>query len=232
MNQTLARLGRSALDLIYPPRCAVCGRGGDFLCDACLARLPAADGRRCPVCWSPLLEPDCRACSEHPLPLERLRAAFRYEGEVRRLIHAFKFGYQSSLAPRLGAALTACWQLHAFAADYVVPVPLTGSRRRERGFNQADLLARELGRGTGVPVLPALRRRSFARAQAQSASAGERRHNVEAAFVADPGVDLAGQRIVLVDDITTTGATLAACTLALLDGGAAAVSALTLARED
>ena len=173
---------------------------------------------------------DCRACSEHPLAMTRTRAAFRYEGDVRRIVHAFKFGGQSALAASLGEVLTGVWEEHGFDVDAIVPVPLTAMRRRTRGFNQALLLAREVSRASSVAVDEVLRRRRGGPPQAGSASAVERRRNVEGAFEA--GRLVAGKRLLLIDDVITTGATLDACARALIDAGASEVSALTLARED
>jgi ComF family protein len=229
---TITSLGRLALDLVYPPRCAVCGAGGSFLCDRCIDALPRADGLRCPRCWLPRRGPQCFACAEHPPHLERLRSAFRYESGVIRLVHAFKFGSQSSLAPALGALLAGAYEQHGLDASVIVPVPLTASRRRVRGYNQALLMARELSKHTGVPVVEALRRNGHSIAQAVSASAEQRRRNVEGVFALAKGQDVAGARVLLLDDVATTGATLNACAAVLLQAGAAAVSGLTLARED
>jgi len=232
-NLSLSAIGRAALDILYPPRCALCGRDGALLCDACLALLPRADGRRCEVCWLPLGSYEaCRACAEHRVALTRLRSAFRYEGETRRLLHAYKFGGQSSLAPLLARSLAECFAAHGLAADVVVPVPLTGRRRRQRGYNQALLLARELAKGLGLPAVEALRRRRFPGPQSRSASAEERRRNVEGAFEVADAAGVAGRRVLLIDDVATTGATLDACARALLAAGAAEALALTLARED
>ncbi len=232
-NLSLASIGRAALDLLYPPRCALCGRGGALLCPACLGALPRAEGRRCDVCWLPL-GPDraCRACGEHPPAFSRLRSPFRYADDVRRLVHAFKYGGQSSLAPLLARPLAECYSAQRLEADVVVPVPLTGRRRRQRGFNQAALVGCELGRSLGLPTVEALRRRRFPGPQAGSASAEERRRNVEGAFVVADARRVAGRRALLVDDVATTGATLDACARALLEAGVAEALALTLARED
>ena len=229
---SISRLGRAALDLIYPPRCAVCGTSGVFVCEGCIAGLPRADGRRCERCWLPLRGRECYACAEHPSRLERLRSAFRYEGGVRHVVHAFKFGGQSSLAPSLGNLLAEAGELYGLEADAIVPVPLTASRRRIRGYNQALLMANELSQRTGVPVAEALRRTGHGATQAGSASAEERRRNVEGVFSLAKGQSVSGARMLLLDDVATTGATLDACAKVILEAGAASVSALTLARED
>src|SRR5690606_37665602 len=121
---------------------------------------------------------------------------------------------------------------HALGADVIVPVPLTGLRRRQRGYNQAALMARELSKALDIPAADALSRRGHAKPQAGPPSAEQRRRNVEGVFsVAKPDA-IAGSHVLLIDDVATTGATISACAEVLLEAGAAAVSALTLARED
>jgi ComF family protein len=164
--------------------------------------------------------------------LTQLRSVYRYEGGVRTLVHAFKFRGQTSLGKTLGEQLTSCYIEHGLLANVVVPVPLAASRRRSRGYNQASLLARELSRSTGIPVTDALRRVGHAKPQANSATAEERRANVIGAFEANQNCDVTGLRVLIIDDVATTGATLNACAEALLAAGAAEVIGLTLARED
>ena len=230
--QSLMNLGSAALDLVYPPRCALCERLGTFLCEGCVEGLSRADGRRCDACWLPLRGAKCAACAEHPTSLSRLRSVFRYEGDVRRLVHAFKFGGQSALGKALAAQLAGCYHEYALAADVVVAVPLTGSRRRSRGYNQAALVAREVAREIGLPAADALRRRGNATPQAASATAEQRRSNVVGVFEPVKGADVTGQRVLLIDDVATTGATLGACADMLSAMGARGVIGLTLARED
>lgn len=232
-NLNLAALGRTALDLVYPPRCVLCGHGGAFLCAPCLWSLPRAEGRRCDACWLPLdASSACRSCGEHALALSHLRSVFRYDGDVRRLVHSFKFGRQRVLAPVLAQPMAARFKAAGLTADLVVSVPLSGMRRRLRGFNQAALLAAAIGRTLDLPVAEALRRRRFAGPQAKSASAEERRRNVVDAFATTRSDYVDGRRVLLVDDVATTGATLEACARVLLDAGAREVIGLTFARED
>ncbi len=231
VTRNLGRIGEAALDLIYPPRCALCEKQGSFLCDECLDKLPRADGQRCDVCWLPRRGSSCQTCAEHPIFLNRLRSVFRYGGEVQRLVQAFKFQGQSSLGRTLAAQLTGCYAEHAFAADIVVPVPLSGARRRRRGYNQAALLAREVARELGLPMSEAMRRLGNPTPQARS-TAEQRRRNVSGVFEVAKSEAVAGRRVLLIDDVATTGATLSACAEALLATGASEVIGLTLARED
>jgi len=225
-------VGRMALDLVYPPVCGVCGRPGAFVCPGCLDTLPRTNGARCEVCWLPLRGAQCYACTSRPLPLEMLRAPFRYEGAVRHVVRAFKFGGQSSLAPLLATQLSEAYENYRFDVDLIVPVPLTGARKRWRGYNQALLLAGELGRRQQLPVVEAMRRRGSTAAQAESSGVEQRFRNVQGAFSVMKPEAVRGQRVLLIDDVATTSATLSACAVQLLDAGASAVLGLTVARED
>jgi ComF family protein len=226
------RLGQVALDLVFPPRCVACGLGGTFLCDACARSMPAAAAPRCPCCWRPGVAGRCLLCQVEPPAFDGLRASFVYDATARELVHALKYQGVSALAPPMASFMAQTAQREALAADIVVPVPLSGMRQRTRGYNQAEALARELGRELGLPVRPsALRRRRHTPPQVRSRDAGERRRNVAGAFQGE-GNEVAGRAVLLVDDVTTTGATLSACAGARRQAGAGAVWALAFARED
>ena len=233
VTKHLLNIRRAALDLLYPPRCVLCESAGPFLCDECLQRLTRAEGRRCEVCWLPLRHDwFCYACNEHPSSLTALRSVFRYEGDVRRLVHAFKFGGQSCLAEALSQQLYEAYEQHELGVDAITAVPLTGLRRRTRGYNQAALLAQNLSRWLELPYVEPLMRRGGAMPQAQSPRAEQRRANVAGAFALRDAASVDGRRVLLLDDVATTGATLNACATELLNAGASAVYGLTLARED
>jgi ComF family protein len=138
----------------------------------------------------------------------------------------------TALAHPMGSLLANAWRDYALAADLVVAVPLSGLRRRTRGYNQAETLARELAGELRLPwERHALRRTRHTGRQARTLDAEARRRNVARAFVAGRPI-VAGKAIVLVDDVTTTGATLASCSAALKEAGAHTVHALAFARED
>jgi ComF family protein len=153
-----------------------------------------------------------------------------YEGTLRKLIHLFKYGRIRTLAKPLGDHLAlAIPRDQKF--DLIVPMPLHWRRRWERGFNQSALLAREIARRYAIPVVSAARRTRATRSQA-GLSHHERRSNVSRAFAVKRKSRIAGQRVLLIDDVMTTGATASACAQALRDAGAKYVALLTLARTD
>ncbi|MBZ5577141.1 MAG: ComF family protein [Acidobacteriia bacterium] len=153
-----------------------------------------------------------------------------YEGLLREWIHLYKYGRIKTLARPLEQLLArAVPRDERF--DAIVPVPLHWRRQWQRGFNQAELLARGLSRRLGIPVVKALRRSRSTQAQAGLSNTG-RRKNVTAAFRSRRGQVVAGQRILLIDDVMTTGSTAAACAMALKRAGAARVALGTVARVD
>jgi len=155
-----------------------------------------------------------------------------YEGPLRSLIHLYKYSGMKPLARTLAALMERAISIDEHF-DAVVPVPLHWRRQWDRGFNQAELLARHIAKRRGIPVLQALRRKRATATQAGLASAGRRR-NVAGAFVlrSTPDERLKNGKILLIDDVMTTGATASACASALKRGGALSVSLLTLARVD
>lgn len=228
----IERFGRSALDFVFPARCVSCGVNGTFLCDPCAATLDRALPPRCHRCWRPGVSGTCAACQVAPPPFDGLRAAFVYQGLARELVQALKYRGVTALAGRLASLCGAALDEWAFDSDVIVPVPLAGLRQRTRGYNQAELLARQVGKGLGLPVSTrALVRKRRAPPQARSAGMEERYRNVAGAFQARPSA-LGGGSVLLIDDVTTTGATLADCARALREAGASRVWAFAFGRED
>jgi ComF family protein len=169
----------------------------------------------------------CALCRSGLRGFDAAYAFGAYEGALRKLIHLFKYGRMRTLARPLGGLLTRALPRDE-SFDAIVPVPLYWRRRLQRGFNQAELLARGISRSTGIPVARALRRVQATPTQA-GLSNSARRRNVAAAFVSR---NAAGQRILLIDDVLTTGSTATACANALKRAGAKRVALLTVARVD
>ncbi len=227
-------LWERALDLVFPPRCVACAAFGSFLCYACLSSAPRAEPPRCPVCWMPTDRTDahCWRCYDRTFSFEGARCPFVYDGVARRAVHALKYDGLFAVAPTMATDMAACLRDWAPPVAAAVPVPLAGGRRRSRGYNQSELLAREVARQAGLPVLPhALGRRRAAPPQARSADEAARRANVAGAFAAESSRLPAGG-VLLIDDVMTSGATLDACAAALRAAGSGPIFALTFARED
>lgn len=227
-------------DLVLPPACPVCR-----------IRLGSAGGL-CPDCWQTvrfLERPWCERLGT-PLPIDlgpgilsaaaiadpplftRARSAVSYEGPVPDLVHALKYADRTDLAPMLGAWMARVAHELAADADVLVPIPLHWGRLASRRFNQAALLAHEVGKLTGLPVATRLLLRTRRTPQQVGLGRDDRERNMRGAFSVPDSkkADLAGRRPILVDDVLTTGATLEAATRALLAAGARAVDVLTLAR--
>jgi ComF family protein len=246
------RVGLTALvDLLLPPFCAVCdavlqdGRR-DPLCGACWRNVERVTPPLCAVCGLPLgryrTSPPpavdrsptarCGPCRARPPAFAYARSAATYDEVVREALHAFKFRGQRALAAPLGdlIAETGLETLPVAAPDLLIPVPLFPGRERTRGFNQAALLARRVGRSWGLPVhRDVLVRAIDTRAQTEL-TGRERRQNVRGAFRVRRPDTVAGRHVIVVDDILTTGSTAGACALALYRAGAATVGVLTVAR--
>ncbi|HLB23736.1 MAG TPA: phosphoribosyltransferase family protein, partial [Dehalococcoidia bacterium] len=217
---------RVALDLLFPPQCAVCRAGGSVLCDLCVALLPLAEPPRCVRCWDDIRTGSrCPPCAAAPPAFVAVRSPYVHADAARDLVHLFKYEGLTSLARPMASLMVA--SARALPADLVVPVPLHRGRQRARGYNQATLLAGHLARDMGLPCDPrAARRIRATKPLAKSMSREERSSIVAGAFGADP-VRAEGRVVLLVDDVVTTGATLDACARALLDAGARQVRAVT-----
>ncbi len=201
----------AGLDLLYPPRCAGCGRLDTVWCQDCDRAFAAAEG--------PLLLPP------HP-PLAGSIAATHHAGEAREAIHALKYGHCREMAVILGRPMARALAAAHWQADSLVPVPLHATRFRERGYNQAQWLADAVALLTGLECLTTGLARIRSTPHQVGANAADRRARMAGAFEA-VGDTLHGRRLILVDDVFTTGATLQACAQAALAGGAAAVFSLT-----
>jgi ComF family protein len=214
---------RLALRELLPARCGACGRFGEFLCAGCRAAMLWADGPRCEACWQRSGRRLCPRCEEYGAVCSAIRACCMYDGPAKQVVLGVKYAGHHALAAVMAEVMAERWSGFGLVADVVVPVPLHPRRRRERGFNQAALLADGLGRGLALPLdAVSLRRSRPTPPQARSSGADERRANVFGAFTCAVG-PLSGRRALLVDDVTTTGATFTACGTALLEAGVAAV---------
>lgn len=229
LRTALRNAGRGMIDLFYPPRCAGCGRMGQFFCDACRERTETPPWPACRRCGQPgVSDALCPTCFSTPSHLDRIVAAALFTHPLRDAIHDLKYANVRSLADPLAALLIAAWPRVGASADLIVPVPLHRKRQAERGYNQSALLAHALGQAVGVQVNDKVLVRSRATRQQVGLGRAERALNVAGAFTCQG--EIQGQRIALLDDVCTTGSTLEACAEALRDAGASSVWAFTLAR--
>lgn len=213
----------------WPAHCPLCGaarsEGGAF-CGGCAAALPALPAQRCRVCAIGLAAGElCGACLDRPPYYDGVSAAYAYAFPVDALIHAYKYGGELSLAPVLGAALA---QAASAETDALVPMPLSDTRLRERGFNQALELARHAGRALGVAVRARACRKTRDTPPQAALPWAARTRNVRGAFVCDE--DFEGLRVAVVDDVMTTGATVNELARNLKRAGAASVWVWVVAR--
>ncbi len=218
------------IDLLFPPRCGGCQAAGSLWCEACRAAVKPIVPPWCEKCGEPFVtERLCANCRAYPLEIEKIRSVAVFDGVLRQAIHRFKYQRVSSLAEPFGNMLADYWRAEQLAADWLIPVPLHPSRERDRGYNQSELLARQLARRVNVPVRRNGLRRTRATAVQMTLNAVQRRENVVGAFECVEA-RVRGMRVVIVDDVSTTGATLDACAQAVLKAGAVSVMGLTLAR--
>jgi ComF family protein len=234
----LRSLAETLRDLFFPAHCAGCGAAVDagWFCPACTARIRRLPEPFCSVCSQPyagtMSQFVCINCRGRAFHFDCAVSVMHSRGVVRDLVHRLKYGGELWLGGILGEFLALGWddpRLTRCPIDALVPVPLHPLRRREREFNQAEILARELGRRKHVPVLDALRRRRHTTTQTHF-DRRRRMQNLRDAFELRQNAPVEGKHLLLVDDVLTTGSTLDECARVLLDAGAETVRALTVAR--
>jgi len=228
----VAKLRGIALNLLFPQRCIGCGKEGDFLCYSCRSSLPRVMPPLCPKCGRPQLSGIlCSSCVSWRAEIDGIRSPFRFDGVMRQAIHQLKYRNIRALAAPLAQLLSDYLITNPVPGEVLVPVPLHRKRLRERGYNQSSLLARELAKLTSLPIVDDyLIRQRYALPQAKTSTVDERQSNVVNAFTCRDK-RLQNKPVLLIDDVSTSGATLNACATALKAAGAASVWGLVLARE-
>ncbi len=229
-----------ALDVLLPPQCLGCGElvdGGGLLCAPCWDRMEFPGPPCCDACGLPFEYhlgdgALCGACTRRRPPYHRARAALTYDDNSRRLVLAFKHGDRTEAAPAFGRWLARAGAELIADADLVTPVPLHWTRLFTRRFNQSALLAHGVSRMTDLPVAPDLLIRRRRTPSQGRLSPPARRRNVSGAFTvrSSQAERIRDKRVLVIDDVMTTGATAEAVSRTLLRSGAAAVDVLTLAR--
>ena len=231
---------RTLSSLFYPPLCVVCSSKVDereYLCASCHGRAPRITAPFCAKCSEPFSGAitqtfSCANCEHRTLHFDAAVAVYRSRGLVRKLVHEFKYGHQRylrhPLAVWLGETMTDS-RLRGRRFDLIVPVPLHPARERERGFNQATLLAELLSSRIAVPLRSVLERIRYTTTQTVY-DRSERMENLHDAFRLRKKMNVRELRVLLIDDVLTTGSTLSECARILKAGGATSVHAATAAR--
>ena len=233
-GQVVYRLNRwlwTGIDWLYPPHCGGCQNQGARWCLECQSKTELiSTSLVCSRCGIPQTEAGlCNNCQAGLPHFNELRAWAVYKGPVRQAVHRLKYKRNIGLGEVFGRRLMECVLNLHWQVDAVIPVPLGIARLAQRGYNQASLLARPVAWGLGLDYIPqALQRVRETRSQVEL-SLLERKRNVIGAFHAKRD-QVKGRRILVIDDVATSGATIDACAAALLEGGAAYVYGLTLAR--
>ena len=233
-RNALSMAGEGSLAILFPPNCLLCGRPTarlNVLCDECMESLPSLTGPRCIKCQEPLKDPSvdlCRACGTRKRWFDRAVSLGPYEGAWGELIRSLKFDKEPAVARFLSRRMAEYLSVGApfGKIDVITYVPMTRRARRQRGFNQARLLARGLSQRIHLPLRRLLKKVHETSPQARL-SARERRGNLHGAF--RPIRSIHG-KVLLVDDIFTTGSTVEECAHVLKDAGCKEVFVLTVAR--
>jgi competence protein ComFC len=231
---------RALASLLYPPACTICAAAvndGEYLCDGCDDKITRIVPPFCARCSEPFTGAmngtfNCANCAHREIHFDSAIAAYRSRGIVRRVILDFKYGKQTHLRHLVGEWLCAAFRdprMSGSSFDLAIPVPLHPARRRERGFNQAELLAALLSRRMSIKTATALERTRYTTTQT-AFDRTERMENLRNAFRLRKNVSVQGLRLLLVDDVLTTGSTLSECARILKAAGAKSVHAVTAAR--
>lgn len=241
----MGRCGKTAANLLFPPRCAFCDcdlpghDGGLLLCQPCQHRLGPEPPARCPCCGAEIaLESQsqrrCERCRSARLHFETVIPLASYHGDVRTAVLRMKRAAGEPLSLAMGDLLAARrrGRLAAVGADVVVPIPMYWGRRLLRGTNSPEILARRLSRRLGIPSESRLLVRRRNTLLQPDLPPRERFRNIQGAFRVDKGYDLGGVRVLVVDDVLTTGATCSEAAKSLKQAGAAYVAVAVLARAD
>ena len=218
------------IDWLYPPVCGGCGSKGDRWCVDCRSKVQIIQPPICNHCGQHIQSGgECASCKKSPPHFVALRSWATFQGPVRNALHQLKYKRNIALGERLAEPLCALFEVQGWPVGMVVPVPLGIARFKERGYNQAALIARPFSLAFDLHYAPHALQRTRETQSQVGLSITERKTNVKDAFTAKSDV-VSGKNVLLIDDVATSSATLDACAAALRKDGAAQVFCLTLAR--
>ena len=220
------------LDWLYTPQCVSCGEKGTLLCARCEKEIERVVSPYCLKCGKPIIAGKrCRLCKLTDFCFEAARACFIYSGPVAAGIKQLKYHQNLELSRTFGKELARLYRSLYWESDLLIPVPLSKERKRERGFNQSEWIAKALGKEISIPVATtALLKIRHTETQVHL-NGDDRRKNLKGVFFAEP-VFVREKSVLLIDDVITTGTTLNECSAALLEAGAREVRCLAIATAD
>ncbi len=239
MLQECTRLFQGFIDFFFPPLCAACGErlreDEEVVCDTCrqsFTQVPKPWCLRCGAGEVKAKQKHCKVCPEKPVFFDLARAVVLFRGAAREAIHTLKYKTRPEVGPVLGRLMFLYLkrELGDETFDAIIPVPLHPARERERGFNQAELIAEEMTRLAHIPLIPEVLIRIKSTKQQTQLPVEMRRQNVAGAFALRIAEPILGKTILLIDDVYTTGNTVNEASRVLKDGGASRVCVLTFAR--
>ncbi len=224
-------LASNFINFVFPPRCMTCNTIGSLLCADCYGRIQWIEEPICPQCGRLLSRPQllCHVCQKRPFPLTQIRSATLFADPIAKFVHHLKYNDQFGLATPLANLMIEAWPKWETAVDLIIPIPLHAQRRKMRGYNQATLLAEKFGAYCNIQVRENDLQRIKNTTPQVTLNAEDRQNNMKQAFVAN-NANIKGKNILLIDDVCTTGATMASAAEALLHAGAKTVSGYCLAR--
>jgi len=232
----LSDIGKAFLNIVFPPVCLNChvriDNADKFLCESCTLKIEPITEKICSRCGSLVSEAGCESCVEHRWYFTKARSLFPYEGVLKELIHELKYKEMANIGRFLGdKAVSYIREKHyPEECDVVTAIPLHPVRQRERGYNQAGLLAATIAKEMDWLYQAKLIERKRYTATQTSLSRNEREANIRQAFRVQKNIDVKQKKILLIDDVFTTGATVNAASQILKDAGAEAVYVLTIGR--
>lgn len=219
-----------ALDWIYPPFCAGCRKPGSRWCFDCQGKTRLIQPPYCSCCGKVRLETGlCNTCRSQPPSFKEMRSWAVYEGPLREAVRRLKYKKELSLGDTFSQAMVALFTQSRWQVDAITPVPIGIARKSQRGYNQASLLARPMALRAGIEYLPKALKKVKDTPSQVGLNIHQRRANVKGSFQAQPGY-VVGKKIMIVDDVCTSGATVEECSKVLLEAGAVEVYVITLAR--
>lgn len=223
---------QEAVDWLFPPHCVGCGIEGEIICPDCYGTIKRVPRNTCPFCNAFTSKNGyCPNCKKHKPAYSRFRAFAYYGGVIRDSVHHLKYQNDIGVARVLASYLLKVVQAEDWDFDLVVPVPLSVGKLQQRGYNQAERLARPLAKAMGKPFTADGLFRTREIASQVNLDSQSRRENVRGVFEADPAI-VKGKRILLVDDVFTTGATLESASEALRDARSGLIYCVTVGKSD